>query len=430
MQDPQYQLFLLKRQFLEEGPESISTEHLEGLLAYLPAKDVRDLISFFHDRSMEQSLGILAKIATLDARVEVRNHALSLISMDPNGRNQYLQLFEENLGGGRSEYITATVVKALGSSDKELTFGVFKPFLTHSDGRVRANCVEGLRYRSVPGLRPLLELLLDDPCPRVRAEAALSLWKMGNPSILGLLRDAEDPRERLSYIRVLGRTGRSEQVMNLLWDFYSGDDEDEASAAAESLLELQSEAMIPRIVSMSIHGPSSFRKRLFDLCLAKDRVAVVAELSKNLSELMQSSSSAHPRALATVLSLLKRSGEVGDVDLVLACVDSDDARVAANAVETLQARCTAPNVRAALLRAMRLGTPRMKVNASVVLWQTGLVAAVSELKAMLDDGDANVRAGGVYGLGSIGGIVAKDAIVSMLSDPSEGVRNMAARFLS
>ena len=430
MQDPQYRLYLLKRQFSLDGPQSIGIEELLELVEVLPAEDVNNLLLHFSRAKCEAATNLIAQVAKSDLRTEIRNKALSLIAQSSNGRNEYCQLFQDALQKTSSDFVSATAVKALGGTNEDLTFGLFKKYLTHSDGRVRANCIEGLRYRTVPGLRPILELLLDDPSPRVRAEAALSLWKMGNPVILQLLADAEDPHERISYIRTLGRTGASQQVIDLLWEFYRGDNEDEAAAAAESLLQLEPDNMIPRIVGMAVYGPSAFRKRLFDCCVTQDKNFVVAELVKQIRDLLADGRSTHSRSLATAISLLNRTGEVGDVDLLVACVDSEDARVAANAIEALESRKEAPNVRAALIRCLRLGTPRMRVNAAVVLWKTGLVAAVSELKDMLEDDEATIRAGGVYGLGTIGGIVVNDSIMSMLSDPAEGVRRMAARFIS
>ena len=430
MQDPQYRLYLLKRQFSQEGPSAIDIDELTELVEVLPGEDVCDLLLHFSRANCEAANHLIAQVAKCDLRTEIRNKALSLVAQEANGRNKYSELFQEALSKTTSDFVSATAVKALGGTNEDLTFGLFKKYLTHSDSRVRANCIEGLRYRTVSGLRPILELLLDDPSPRVRAEAALSLWKMGNPVILQLLADAEDRHERISYIRTLGRTGASEQVIDALWEFYRGDNEDEAAAAAESLLQLQSDTMIPRIVGMAVFGPSAFRKRLFDSCVKQDKNFVIAELVRQIRELAADGRTAHSRSLATAISLLNRTGEVGDVDLLVSCVDSEDARVAANAIESLASRAEAPNVRAALIRCLRLGTPRMRVNAAVVLWKTGLVAAVSELKDMLEDDEANVRAGGVYGLGTIGGIIATDSIMSMLSDPAEGVRKMAARFLS
>ncbi len=430
MRDPQYRLYQLKRHFSQQGPQAIDVDELTELVEVLPGEDVCDLLAFFSRSQCEEAIDLIARVAQSDLRTEIRNKSLSIIAQNVNGRNKYASLFEEMLSKTSSDFVSATAVKALGGTDEELTFGLFKKYLTHSDARVRANCIEGLRYRSVPGLRPILELLLDDPSPRVRSEAALSLWKLGNPVILQLLEDAEDQHERISYIRTLGRTGRSEQVVDLLWQFYRGDNEEEAAAAADSLLALEPDTMIPRIVGMAVYGPSAFRKRLFDSCLKRDKNFVVAELVRQVRELAVDGKAAHTRSLATAIALLNRTGEVGDVDLLVSCVSHDDARVAANAIEALESRCSAPNVRAALIRCLRLGTPRMRVNAAVVLWKTGLVAAISELKDMLEDDEANVRAGGVYGLGTIGGIVADDSIIGMLSDPAEGVRKMAARFIS
>jgi HEAT repeat protein len=354
---------------------------------------------------------------------------LSLIANYREARDTYSQLFMDTLGPETEDFIAATSIKALGGMNQKLTFGIFKKYLTHKDARVRANCIEGLRYRGITGIAPVLQLLLEDRSCRVRAEAALSLWTMGNSVLLELLEDAEDCNERLTYISALGRTGPDEVVIDTLFSIYNGINEAEAAAAAEALLDLKPEDMIPRFTGMAISGNNLFRSRLFGKCLLKDRQMVVDSLIKRIDELAEGGE-AHSRSLANALSLLKESGSCGRIETVVDLLSSPNVRVAANAIEVLQMRVDVPSVRAALIRAMRSGTPRMRVNAAVALWDAGLVSAVTELKGMLLSDVPDVRAGGVYGLGTIGMEFCIPAVEEMLSDPSDGVCAMAARFVS
>lgn len=427
--DPQYRAYQLKRTVARQGPGAVDGAELLAVAGRLPGDEASALLSFLAASGTPESRALLAGVARSDARTEVRNRALVLLAGSAEGREGYVDLFREILSGGPGDFVAATAVKALGQGGDGETFGTFKSFLTHRDARVRANCVEGLRFRSVPGLRPVLELLLDDPSPRVRAEAALSLWKLGNPVLLQLLADAEDPAERLSYLRALGRTGRDERVMALLWEIFGGPDAAESAAAAGSLLQLDPDAVVPRMVAQAVFGGLEFRGCIFSRCIEHDRDRTVAELTRHVRDL-SSSGPAHTRALATALALLKETGEVGDVDAVAALLDHDDSRVASNAIEVLSPRTAAPGIRAALIRCLRTGTPRMRVNAAVALWRAGLVGAVSELRAMLDDDDPCVRSGGCWGLGTVGGLVGGSFLEGMLSDPDERVRKMAARFLS
>jgi HEAT repeat protein len=427
--DPHYLAYGVKKLLRESDFESIDRELVSEVIELLNVDEALELIGEITASMELKACPVLAEVGQNDLRWPIRNKALSLLASFPEARNEYSAVFMDSLGSEATDFISATSIKALGKMDKEITFGVFKKHLTHPDARVRANCIEGLRHRAIPGIGPVLTLLLEDSSCRVRAEAALSLWSMGKPVLLELLEDAEDPVERLTYISALGRTGPDVNVVNCLLSIYNGVNEKEAAAAAEALLQLNPEEMIPRFTNMAVSGPNLFRSRLFRKCLSIDKEKVVDCLIQRIDELA-AGGEVHARSLANALSLLKEAGSAGKIETLIELLSSSDVRVAANAIEVLQLRVDVPVVRAALIRCMRSGTPRMRVNAAVALWDAGLVSAVTELKAMLMSDVPDVRAGSVYGLGTIGMEFCMPEVEEMLSDPADSVRAMAARFVS
>ena len=427
--DPHYLAYGVKKMLRENDFEAIDKGLVSEIIELMNVDEALELLSEIAELMGLKSCPVLAEVGSSDLRWAVRNKSLSLLASFPEARNEFSDIFMNSLGPEAEDFIAATSIKALGRMDKEITFAVFKKHLTHSDPRVRANCIEGLRHRTVAGIGPVLQLLLEDKSCRVRAEAALSLWSMGNPVLLELLEDAEDSKERLTYIAALGRTGRDKSVINALLTIYNGINEAEAAAAAESLLKLNPSDMIPRFTTMAVSGPNLFRSRLFRQCLRIDKDMVINCLVERIDELSKGGD-VHSRSLSNALSLLKEAGSVGKIETIIDLLSSSDVRVAANAIEVLQLRVDIPVVRTALIRCMRSGTPRMKVNAAVALWDAGLVSAVTELKAMLLSDIPDVRAGSVYGLGTIGMEFCMPEVEEMLSDPSDGVRAMAARFVS
>jgi len=427
--DPHYLAYEVRRMLRESDFEAVDKELVAQVIELLGVDDALELVCSVDSTMKQKSWTVLVEIIENDLRWEIRNKALSLLSAYPEARNRFSELFLSSLEEKREDHIAATSIKALGAMNKEITFGIFKEHLTHFDARVRANCVEGLRYRAIPGIAPVLKLMLEDKSCRVRAEAALSLWIMGNSVLLDMLEDAEERHERLVYIAALGRTGPDKMVVETLLDIYNGIDETEAAAAAESLLKINPEEMIPRFTAMAISGTNIFRTRLFKKCLEVDSKEVVSTLVSRIEELSTGGES-HSRSLANALSLLKEAGSCGRIEKIVDLLDSDNPRIASNAIEVLQKRVDVPSIRTALIRCMRSGTPRMRVNAAVALWDAGLVSAVTELKSMLLSDVPDIRAGSVYGLGTIGAEFCRPYVEEMLSDPADGVRAMASRFIS
>lgn len=135
--------------------------------------------------------------------------------------------------GGAATPATARVVanalSALRGQEVEPPLAVVRPHLEAADPRVRANAVELVGDRpDVPSLLPALERALDDRAPRVRANAAVALWRRGATRGMAVLlawaKDA-DPHLAASAAWALGRAGGTlgEQALRgLLRDGHEG----------------------------------------------------------------------------------------------------------------------------------------------------------------------------------------------------------------
>lgn len=97
---------------------------------------------------------------------------LEAVQLAPDGDAEAFQRLSQMLAGEQDDYVLATLVKKLPRLDPAGSRPLLLPFLGHADGRVRANTVEGLGSTELPEVVTDLEPMLEDPHPRVRAQAA------------------------------------------------------------------------------------------------------------------------------------------------------------------------------------------------------------------------------------------------------------------
>jgi HEAT repeat protein len=324
--------------------------------------------------------------------------------------------------------VRACALSSLGRIPHDIPLKLIKPYFTHAEARMRAAALEAILARDLSGMTEVLELMLNDECARVKALAAVGLWRLGNPVLLDLLRDAEQPEHRLAYLHALGMTGHDGQPRRLLVHVLTSGPLAERAMACRSLRAVAESEDIPVLLQAAVEVPGrETRAGVVSACAQIDRERTHACLRAMLGE---SESQREPRRIASLLSMLAAAPGEPDLEYVSRFLDNPDGRVRANAVDGLSDYSGLPRIHAALLRCYESEISRVRANAALPLWKAGYQVVMRGLKEMLSSSEAGLRASAAWALGRVGGIVAASYLEKALDDPDEATRRLAYQGLS
>lgn len=368
------------------------------------------------------------------------------------GEPRVVQALSTLLTGTKHPRVLACVLSALGTVKADIPLRAVKPFLTNGDGRIRAAALEALLTRDLVGMGEVFNLLLNDPAPRVKALAAVGLWRLGNTVLLDLIRDAEQLDQRLAYLHALGMTGKDAQTRRTLLTAMRSPHAAERRVGCLGLKAVAEPDDIGELVEAALEIPGrETREALIRTCGEIDRHRTLSTLH---AMLIQRESTRQPRPIATLLAMVPAAlGELpasqvpmgtrpadpapaparsGDCDLeyLARFLDSPDGRVRANAVDTLSIYAGLPRIQSSLIRCYQSEVPRVKANAVLPLWRSGYGIVLKGLKEMLSATQVCVRASAAWALGRVGGIVAKSYLEKALDDPDDSIRRLAFAGLS
>ncbi|MBI4859557.1 MAG: HEAT repeat domain-containing protein [Candidatus Riflebacteria bacterium] len=133
-------------------------------------------------------------------------------------RTATAQVFRERLPAESHPFVLSKLVKELGRVGNEADIPAIAACLSHPDGRVRANAVEGLAHIGGEKVYDLVKPLLDDPVPRVKANAARIISRIDRDRAFGTLKQmimAEAAGVSDSAIHALGEVW-TDDVLELL----------------------------------------------------------------------------------------------------------------------------------------------------------------------------------------------------------------------
>lgn len=424
--DPYFELWTLKSRF-EADPHTFECDEgqLPRLIEAVDASAAREFVDRLAHFGGAASTRALRCLAWGRHRPGLRAHALAALGRSSEA-DEYLDDFVALLDEKEPPKVRGAALAALGRSGRPIPFKIFKPFLVASDARLRANAIEAIADRDASDLKPVFELLLSDPAPRVKAAAALALWRMGDPVLLRLVERAEDCGERIALLWALGRTGRDRRVLYTLLESVHGGQREERGMACRSLGRLIEREDLGDTLDFALACKDAMvRQTLLQNCVALDE----GECRRTLHARLDRAKQHGGRDLATALSDLRQLPGGGEADAVVPLLDHGDGRVAANAVEVLEPLAQVGAVRTGLLRCFHRPEARAKTNAAILLWQQGMTGAFTGLRGLLDAPDGKVRSSAVYGFGQIGGILGTELLRQGLSDPYPPVRDLAYRML-
>ncbi|MBI4868319.1 MAG: HEAT repeat domain-containing protein [Candidatus Wallbacteria bacterium] len=423
--DPALQAYVLRNLGLAD-PDALQ-RNMRGVLEHLKQFDAATANEVVRDLNTRKVAGLprlLLHLLWEDARPEVQAVALHVLGQQADRSELLPELLRlrRHLQDPRA---LSALVLALGRIGRDLPFKLFKPFLAHTDARVRANALEVLLERIHPRLSEVFAVMVNDPSARVRSLSAAALWRLGNPVLVSLLEETEDPRARASVAFAAGRVGQDPRLADALFAIAGNQKCPESlrARAAESLGRAAGRGDLPRVIGLAYKAAEpELRRQLIDSAAAIDSLGAAAYLTKVLEKL---EATLRVRQIASTLSLLGGLPVQPEPAVLVPYLEHPDARVAANAVLVLGKRTGSPAVTAVLNRSLAHPAPRVAANAAVVLWRQGIVSAFSRLRELASQGATAARASAAWALGQIGGLVAQDLARPMLDDPEESVRRWA-----
>ena len=427
--DPYHAAYLFRRA-LELDPEGVPTDPgtCHAMFEALAEEDALGLVA-----SVRPSLGLppLYQLAVdrlgRDTRPRVRAAWVdALASRRDPGLGAVLR---RTLASDPSPRVAATALRALGDACEDVPLEFLRPFLTHADSRVRANAVELLIERDGAGVEGVLEVLLNDPAPRVAANAALALWRRGRRELSRFLSREEPPATRLAFLHAAGRAGRDRRLRELVEEAFQKGTPAERRVAARDLAAVRGPQDVPELMDLALRSDSGeIRRPIVRGCL---EVAPEAVRRSLVGALRVEAAPGRQRYRANALAVLKELEELPDLSLVTPLLQDPDPRVRANAVELLEVRPGERSVEPALAKALADPAPRVRANAAVALWRRGTPSGLGVLVHELEDAPASpAAASAAWGLGQMGGAVAEQALESALQKGGGATRRMAYRFLS
>ncbi len=423
--DPVVQAYFLKKMVL--ASRDAVQRNTRGVLDLLLRLEPELAVSVLRELDTQAAAGLgqlLLHLLWEDPRPEVQAPALKLLGMQPE-REQFLPELLRLRKHLRSPRAVSALVSVLGCVGRELPFRLFKPFLAHPDARVRANTLEALLDRLHPRLTEVFAVMVNDPSPRVRALAALALWRLGRPVLTSLLAESEDPAARLALAHAAGRVGQDANLADALFAI-AGDEAltpELRRAAASALGTVASRRDISRLIGVAYKaGVLDVRRGLVASAASLDAEGTAAYLTQVLERL---GATTRHRQLASTLSLIGVLHVQPQPSVLEPYLAHPDSRVAANATETLGAHAADDSVSRSLSRSLSHPASRVSANAAVALWRHGCVEAFSRLRVLAGDAAAGARASAAWAFGRLGGLLAQDAVRPLLEDPDENVRHWA-----
>lgn len=428
-QDPDLRAYVLKNlPLLDPSALESNLAPVVQVLGELTPDCVSSVLQSYSDNRVEGLGRLLVHLIWEDRRPQVRSRALTLLSTRSDAslyRSELLRL----RGELRDPTSASALIAALGRIASGLPLKMFKPYLRSPDARIRANAVEALAREPKALLKSVFSVMAGDASHRVKAEAALGLYRLGETDTLTtLLTRTTAPRARTSLLHAAGRAHPiSETLLAELTRSIHDGTEPEALTAARGLARSAKAQNITKLLGLGMKSPHARVRN--ELAQAAGRVGGQSAALFTMGLVRRLTRAGAERELATALALAAHLPEVPDADDAVPYLDHPDSRVAANAVELLERHAGREDVRERLARAMGHEHPRVVANCALALWNRGMVRALSRLREMARAGDAALRTSAAWALGRAAGLVAGDLLQELLDDREASVREMAFRSL-
>ena len=190
-----------------------------------------------------------------DKTPRVRIYAIQEAAQRMDAR-EVLDALYERIHEEANEHVLATMVKWIGVIASDSGIELLEPYLSHEDGRVRANTLEGLGHVTSQQVYRLAMTKINDPVPRVRAMAAKVIAR-------------HDPHEAFAILKSL----------------ILSDKEKDTAAALHAIDVLEGGEAVELLEHILLHGGESSRAKVLNvLKLIEDRVPMARRLRERFEE--------------------------------------------------------------------------------------------------------------------------------------------------
>jgi len=330
-----------------------------------------------------------------------------------------------------SPYVLSALTKGIGKIGGPEVGSRLKPYLKHSDSRVRANTVEGLSYLADKRNVDLFLWLIADPEPRVAAEAARAIAERHPDEARGKLLEMTSSTEVYkvqSAIYALGEIGES-YCEEILASLLTSPVEAVKLSAENALNKMaasqqsRSEVLIDTITEDKVIDESALGEALASLS-SKDRI----QKQRAIDTICQLGTPEQLPVLfkalkkepdpVTKASLVKTVGALGDESVVPRLkpyLEDQDSRIRANTVEAL-GHFKTPEAVELILPRLYDDDGRVKANAIKFLWEVDRDRAKLEIESMIESPEAWKRLSAIHILGNIGDYSALNLLKRLTSD--------------
>ncbi|HOY67199.1 MAG TPA: HEAT repeat domain-containing protein [Candidatus Ozemobacteraceae bacterium] len=282
-------------------------------------------------------------------------------------------------------HVIATAVVAVGRF--KLDAELIKPFLTHTDDRVRANAIRGLVFIAPPDLRQLIEPRLQDASMRVQNEAIKALAPLVREEELEklILRriSSADANVRASTADLIASLPLSRKIAHLS-GMLADPEPRVITVAARSLARL-ADAI----------GLRAMAERFLTATADDIADALIEPLSSASLEKLVSLAERHLPVITApepiVRRLLGLAARTSEWELflpwVLGAVGRHESGLRLSALELMLAHAAyfAPHLDDLVGRGERFGPPRERALIAHLRWRTGRMDGLATLKTMLFD---------------------------------------------
>jgi HEAT repeat protein len=332
-----------------------------------------------------------------DLEDEVR--AKSATALGRLGDRRAITYLLEHLLTDPAPFVRARIAGTLGRFDDPEVIDRLVRALGDPAWWVRMRSVEALEQIGTRAEGPLL-VALDDPDPEIRVRAAVALERLGMPATLvGMIQRGERVPEAMETLAKFVSAGARELLADLLLHSAA----EVRGAVLSAIRDLQRRDLAPELIQSARHEADP------ELRAAAFETLEALSVREGVPVALEALGDPEDRVRAAAIGVL---GSLGDADVAhrlrerTADSDAGVRAAAARSLGLLRDGDAAPD----FLRLLRDPSPRVREAAARGATEAGIPAAGSGLIELLGDSDAGARDAAIAGLGRLGDRAALPAL--------------------
>jgi hypothetical protein len=261
----------------------IPQSELEFLLGETDLEVLQAFVEYAHFLSEDQKLNT-AKHLLKNPHPQIQKQVCSLmhgLTLDAD----LLKLVLAKISTCADPVLMTKLIPNLQSQLPLIPLAYFEPLVRHPNPEVQAACLEILKESPAARFRPLFQDCIHSKEPRVRSNALVGLWRLGEPIILQVLETDPEGQFITTHLHALGETGQDPAIQKLLVSYLDHVNPQIASQAALSLGKTGNQSHIQDLLLRALHLGSGFCKAAFVRGALMISEGETARTLSNLSEI-------------------------------------------------------------------------------------------------------------------------------------------------